>query len=175
MIIPEIQATERPYKGKLIAIELDTLTRDGGEPFVREIAVVTEAVGIVAIDEQERVLLVKQYRHAIRGPLWEIPAGRMDVAGEMPEQTAARELREEADVVAEQLELLTVFSNSAGWTNEKTHIFSARGLAQVAEYERFNEEADIEKAWIPLPEALAMIKEGTIDDAKTIIGILLVQ
>jgi len=173
MIIPDIETSSRPYEGPLVAIEVDTLSRGGGKPFMREIAVVTDAVAIVALDEQDRVLLIKQYRHALRAPVWEIPAGRRDVEGETPEQTAARELSEEADVGAEHLELLTVFLNSVGWTSEKTYVFCARGLTNVAQFERLNEEADIEKAWIPLPEARAMIQNGTITDAKTIIGILL--
>ena len=173
MIIPEIVASGRPFEGALIAIELDTLSRGGDKPFVREIAVVTDVVAIVAIDEQDRVLLVRQYRHAMRCPVWEIPAGRIDVEGETPAQTAARELREEADVLAEQMKLLTVFGNSVGWTTEKTYLFLATGLEGVAPFERQNEEADIEKSWVPLPEALAMIHNRTITDAKTIIGILL--
>jgi len=173
MIIPAIEASSRPYEGKLIAVEVDTLNRGDGKSFTREIAVVTDVVAIVAIDEEDRVLLIKQYRHAMRRAVWEIPAGRLDVAGEAPAQAAIRELREEADILAERMEPLSVFGNSVGWTTETTYLFCARGLTGTTPFERANEEADIEKAWVPLQEALAMIKDGTIADAKTIIGIML--
>ena len=175
MIIPKVIESKRPFEGALIAIDVDTLTRGDDKPFKREIAVVTDVVAIVALDEQNRVLLIRQYRHAMKSPVWEIPAGRMDVAGETPEQTAARELREEADILAGSMELLTAFGNSVGWTSEKTYLFCARELGDTTPFERDNEEADIEKAWVPLPEALAMVHDGTIADAKTIIGILMVS
>ena len=175
MIIPEIRTTSQPYKGALITIQVDTLSRDDGEPFVREIAVVTDVVAIAAIDEQDRILLIKQYRHAMRGPVWEIPAGRMDVLNELPIDAAERELREETDLIAGHMELMTVFGNSVGWTSETTYLYSARGLEHTSAFERLNEEVDIEKAWVPLSEARAMIQDGTIADAKTIIGILMVR
>ena len=97
----------------------------------------------------------------------------MDVEGERREMTALRELREETDTEAASVEFLTVFLNSAGWTTEKTYIYLAEGLTDVSEFERQNEEADIEKKWIPLDKAVELVKTGQIDDAKTMIGILL--
>ncbi|MCL2529242.1 MAG: NUDIX hydrolase [Coriobacteriia bacterium] len=173
MIIPRIESSSRPFQGLLINVEVDTLSRGDGKTFIREVARVTDVVAIAAIDDEGRILLIKQYRHSMRGPVWEIPAGRLDVAGETPAEAAARELREEADVLAESLEPLSVFGNSVGWTTETTHLFCARGLTATTPFERLCEEADIEKAWVSLPEARAMIQNGTIADAKTIIGILL--
>jgi ADP-ribose pyrophosphatase len=163
----------KPYEGPVVTLQVDKLSRGDGITFSREIAVVVDAVAIAAVDEQDRILLIKQYRHAMKGPVWEIPAGRMDEEGETPEQTAIRELNEEADTNAEQIELLTVFSNSVGWTCEKTHVFSARGLESTPQFNRQNEEADIEKKWINLSEASKLVQEGIIIDAKTIIAILL--
>ena len=175
MIIPEVLDTRTEYEGRIVSIRRDELTRGDGKTFVRETAVASDAVGIVAMDDQERILLIRQYRHPMGRPVWEIPAGRMDVDGERPEETALRELREETDTTADSVELLTLFLNSAGWTTEKTYVYLAKGLTDVPEFERENEEADIEKKWIPLEEAVRLVKAGEIDDAKTVIGILLAK
>ena len=129
----------------------------------------------MAIDEQGRILLIRQYRHPMGRPVWEIPAGKMDVDGEQPEETAIRELQEETDTTAESVELLTLFLNSAGWTNEKTYVYLAKGLRNVPEFQRENEEADIEKKWVSLEDAYEMVRTGELDDAKTVIGILLAK
>ena len=98
MIIPEVKETTKKYEGKIITIRADRLTRGDGKLFTREVAVVSDSVAVVAVDDQKRVLLIRQYRHPMGKPVWEIPAGRMDVQGELPAQTALRELREEADI-----------------------------------------------------------------------------
>lgn len=175
MIIPEVLESEEVYKGKIITIKRDTLTRGDGKNFVRETAVSSDAVAVVAIDEQGRILLIRQYRHPMGRPVWEIPAGKMDVDGEQPEETAIRELQEETDTTAESVELLTLFLNSAGWTNEKTYVYLAKGLRNVPEFQRENEEADIEKKWVSLEDAYEMVRTGELDDAKTVIGILLAK
>lgn len=175
MIIPEVLESEEVYKGKIITIKRDTLTRGDGKNFVRETAVSSDAVAVVAIDEQGRILLIRQYRHPMGRPVWEIPAGKMDVDGEQPEETVIRELQEETDTTAESVELLTLFLNSAGWTNEKTYVYLAKGLRDVPEFQRENEEADIEKKWVSLDDAYEMVRTGELDDAKTVIGILLAK
>ncbi len=173
MAIPHIEASSRVYQGAVITVEVDTLSGADGTQFTREVAVVSDAVAVVAIDERGRILLIKQYRHPMKECIWELPAGKMDVEGEAPEQTALRELCEEADILAGCVKPLTTFVNSAGWATEKTHVFLASELEPVAEFERQHEEVDIEKAWIPLQEAVTLAKDGTLTDAKTIIGILL--
>lgn len=175
MIIPKVLDSRTEYTGKIMSIRRDELTRGDGKTFIRETAVASDAVGIVAIDDKGRILLIRQYRHPMGRPVWEIPAGRMDVDGEKPEETALRELREETDTTAASVELLTLFLNSAGWTTERTYVYLAKGLTNVPEFERENEEADIEKKWIPLEEAAELVKSGEIDDAKTVIGILLAK
>ena len=175
MIIPKVLESEEVYKGKIITIKRDTLTRGDGKNFVRETAVSSDAVAVVAIDEQGRILLIRQYRHPMGRPVWEIPAGKMDVDGAQPEETAIRELQEETDTTAESVELLTLFLNSAGWTNEKTYVYLAKGLRNVPELQRENEEADIEKKWVSLEDAYEMVITGELDDAKTVIGILLAK
>lgn len=175
MKIPGVLETEEVFTGKITSIRRDKLSRGDGQTFIRETAVTDDSVGIVAMDDKRRILLIRQYRHPVGRPLWEIPAGRMDVDGESPEETALRELREETDTSAATVRLLTVFLNSAGWTTEKTYIYLAEGLNSMSEYERKNEEADIEKKWISLEEAFEQVKAGRIDDAKTVIGILLAK
>ena len=175
MIIPEVLESEEVYKGRITSIRRDTLTRGDGKTFVRETAVSSDAVAVVAMDDRGRILLIRQYRHPMGRPVWEIPAGKMDVDGEKPEETAVRELREETDTAAGEVEFLTRFLNSAGWTTEKTYVYLAKGLSGVPEFERENEEADIEKKWVPLQDAFEMVKSGELDDAKTVIGILLAK
>ena len=173
MIIPKVLDSRTEYKGKIMSVRRDELTRGDGKTFIRETAVASDAVGIVALDEKGRILLIRQYRHPMGRPVWEIPAGRMDVDGEKPEETALRELREETDTTASSVELLTLFLNSAGWTTERTYVYLANGLTNVPEFERENEEADIEKKWIFLDDAVELVRSGEIDDAKTVIGILM--
>ena len=173
MLIPDVCASTVAYAGKLITVQVDKLSKDGGIPFTREVAVTTDSVAVLALDQHQRVLLIKQYRHPVKAPVWEIPAGRIDIANEPPEQTALRELREETDIVAKHIQPLTIFGNSVGWTTEKTHVFLAQDLENVSEYERQHEEADIEKKWVSLSTAQGMVLDGSINDAKTIIGILL--
>ena len=175
MNIPEVIESEVAFNGKLITITRDALSRSGKAPFIREVATTTDSVAVVALDELQRVLLVSQYRHPLRTSVWEIPAGRIDVEGEAPEHTALRELREEADIVASNIKPLTTFANSVGWTTEKTQVFLASDLKEVPAFERHDEEADIEKQWVLLADALEMIQTGQIIDAKTIIGILLAK
>ena len=173
MNIPKVLNSEEVYKGKIISIRKDTLTRGDGKSFVRETAVSSDAVAVVAMDDQNRILLIHQYRHPMGKPIWEIPAGKMDVRGEQPEETAIRELQEETDTTAESVRLLTIFYNSAGWTNEKTYVYLVKNLKEVPEFKRENEEADIEKKWIALDDAYELVRTGELADAKTVIGILL--
>ena len=114
MNIPKVLSSEEVYKGKIISIRKDTLTRGDGKNFIRETAVSSDAVAVVAMDEQRRILMIRQYRHPMGQPVWEIPAGKMDICGEKPEETAIRELQEETDTTAEDITLLTIFYNSAG-------------------------------------------------------------
>ena len=134
MNIPKVLNSEEVYKGKIISIRKDTLTRGDRKSFVRETAVSSDAVAVVAMDDQNRILLIHQYRHPMGKPIWEIPAGKMDVRGEQPEETAIRELQEETDTTAESVRLLTIFYNSAGWTNEKTYVYLAKNLKEVPEF-----------------------------------------
>lgn len=116
-----------------------------------------------------QVLLIRQYRYATGGLLWEIPAGRLE-AGEAPLTCAHRELLEETGCTATGMEHLTAFWTTPGFTDEKIHIFLATGLTRGAT--AHEEDEFIEVVPLPLSEALAKIESGEITDAKTIIGLL---
>ena len=173
MYIPKVIETAIVYQSKIITIARSTLSKNDTGTIEREVAVVKDSVAIVAVDPERRILLIRQYRHPMENHIWEIPAGRVDVEGESPRDTALRELREEADTTADAIEQLTVFSNSVGWTTERTYVYIAHGLKTVPEFARVNEESDIEKEWLPLVDAVSKVQSGEIYDAKTIIGILL--
>ncbi|MYE64702.1 MAG: NUDIX hydrolase [Acidimicrobiaceae bacterium] len=132
------------------------------------------AVAVVAVDGDD-VVLLRQYRTPVEGELLEIPAGTRDVGGEDPAGTARRELAEEAGLACESLEELGTFFNSPGFCDELTHVFLATGLSEVPREPDGAEEEWMTIERVGLDEAIEMIDQGQIRDAKTIIGLLLAQ
>ena len=131
------------------------------------------AAAIVAVDAEERVLLIQQYRHPIRHRDWEIPAGLLDVVGEPPLETARRELAEEVDLVASDWSPLVSIFTTPGGNDEVVHLFLARGLAPAAEeHAREAEEADIRSEWIPLQDAVTGVLEGRLRNGILATGVL---
>jgi ADP-ribose pyrophosphatase len=133
------------------------------------------AVGVVALDDMGRVALIRQYRHAVGQRLWELPAGLRDVDGEGLVHGAARELAEEADLVAGRYDLLIDLHTSPGFSNEVIRLFLARSLSPVPDSDRFHrtdEEAELEVAWVDLDEAVAMVFRGEITNAAAVGGLL---
>lgn len=124
---------------------------------------------MVAIDAAGRVCLLRQYRHAAGGWVWELPAGKRD-AGEDPQCTAARELQEEAGIVARRWHSLGGILSSPGVFTEVVHLYMARDLTHGAA--RAERHEVIEVHWLPLTEAVARVMDGDITDAKTVIGLL---
>ncbi len=166
--------TER-YAGPVFTVFTDEVTMSGGETVRRDVVRNRGAVGVVALDDVDRVVLIKQYRHAVGVRLWELPAGLRDVAGEEPALTAARELAEEADVRAGRFDLLVDLHTSPGFSDESIRIFLARDLTPVPDEERFartDEEADLEIARFDLDEAVAMVFRGEITNAAAVVGLL---
>ncbi|HSD31436.1 MAG TPA: NUDIX hydrolase [Gemmatimonadales bacterium] len=169
-------STRRVYTGRILNLDVDTVRfPDGSEGELEMIrhpgaaAVVPLASGPTGPDPV--ILMIRQYRYAAGGPLWEIPAGRID-QGEAPEACAHRELREEAGVTAGRLERLTTIWTTPGFTDEAIHLFLARDL-EAATAAREPDEF-IEVIPRPLSEVLAGIRDGEIRDGKTIAGILYV-
>lgn len=134
------------------------------------------AAAVLALDEDGRVLLQRQYRHATRHVLWELPAGLIDEAGEGPLLTARRELVEEAGLRARRWHELADFFPSPGFSNERIHVFLARDLSVVPEEEigfrREHEEAELVHEWVPLADAVALVMGGRVRNGATVIGVL---
>lgn len=133
------------------------------------------AVAVLAVDDEDRVLLLKQYRQPVRGYLWEPPAGLLDVVGEDPLEAARRELAEEADLIAGSWEHLVSFRSSPGGSSEEIIVYLARELREVPAAERHvrtEEEADLVPAWLPFDEAVAGVLDGRLHSPTAVVGIL---
>uniref|UniRef100_UPI0006E2B538 NUDIX domain-containing protein n=1 Tax=Streptomyces aureus TaxID=193461 RepID=UPI0006E2B538 len=149
-----VVATTTPFQGKKTSVRTDDVVMPDGTVARRDYQVHPGSVAVLALDDQDRVLLLKQYRHPVRQKLWEIPAGLLDVPGENPLHAAQRELYEEAHVKAEDWRVLADVYTTPGGCDEAVRIFLARGLSEAegARYEVSDEEADMELARVPLGE-----------------------
>ena len=171
----EVLAHTERYAGPIFSVYTDQVTMSDGRTAERDQVVNLGAVGVVAVDDLGRVVLIRQYRHPVRQRLWEVPAGLRDVDGEDLAVTAARELAEEADLVAARYDLLVDLYTSPGFSTETIRLFLARDLTGVPHadrHERTDEEADLEIAWFDLNEAVAMVLRGEITNAATVGGLL---
>lgn len=144
-------ASETVYVGKILALRADEVAMPGGGTARREVVEHFGAVGIVALDENNNVALILQYRHPVGRRLWELPAGLLDVGGEAPHLSAARELEEEAGLAARDWAVLVDVVSAAGFSDESVRIFLATGLTDVGRPEAHDEEADLELRWFPSP------------------------
>ncbi len=169
---PTILSSERVFDGKVWDIRRETFELDG-EHIVREFVDHTGAVAVLALDERDRVLLIKQYRHPVRSRDWELPAGLLDIAEEDPLTAAQRELAEEVDLVAESWDLLAEFMTSPGGSNEVLRVYLARGIEAAPEvFERTEEEAGIELRWVPLDEAVDAVLAREMQNSILAIAVL---
>jgi len=170
-----VRARHPRFDGPMFDIVTDEVLMPGGGYANRDYMVHVGAVGVVALDDTERVVLVRQYRHPIGARMWELPAGLIDVAGEPLVHAAARELAEEADLVAEHWQLLADVHTTPGSSNEVIRLFLARGLAPVPEadrHQRHDEEAGLTTTLVELDEAVTMALAGEITNAACLVGIL---
>jgi 8-oxo-dGTP pyrophosphatase MutT (NUDIX family) len=169
-------STEKVYEGRIWDVVSDSFKlSDDGDPLVRDYIDHPGAVAVLPMNDAGEVLLLKQYRHPVGMDLWEIPAGLLDVEGEDFVVGAARELAEEADLIANTWNVLVDFFNSPGSSSEAIRIYLARGLTEVPHHElhqRTDEEAEIELHWIPLEEAVAGVLEGRLHNPSAVVGIL---
>jgi len=152
----------------------DEVRLDHGEVVVRDYLVHPGAVGIIAIDDDERVLLIRQYRHPVGFFLWEPPAGLMDAAGEGALATAQRELYEEAGYEADNWHVLADWFNSPGGSSEGFRCFLARGVTEVTggRPARSAEETDLPMRWVPLRAAVDLVFAGRIQNPTAVTGLL---
>lgn len=158
------------HDGHVITVYEAEFTTPDGETMMRDVVRHPGAVGVVAIDGDD-VVLVRQYRAPLAIDILEIPAGKRDVTGEPPEVTAGRELVEEVGLEAAQLESLGGFHNSVGFCDEYIHLFLATDLTPVDFAPDGPEEEHMQIVRIPLGDVTAVLDDGTITDAKTVIGL----
>ncbi|MEU4564769.1 NUDIX hydrolase [Actinoplanes sp. NPDC023936] len=169
-----LSRTER-YHGAIFSVYSDEVTMSDGGSARRDVVENRGAVVVVALDEQDRVVLIKQYRHPVKAHLWELPAGLRDVEGEEPALTAARELAEEADLRAGRMDRLVDLHTSPGFSDEFVLVYLARDLTPVPAAERHvrtAEEADLEIRRVDLDTAVDMIFQGEITNAAAVAGLL---
>lgn len=157
------------FKGRVLTLNLEQVRLPNGRVAELEIAHHPGGAAIVAVDADGRVCLLRQFRHAARGWLTELPAGKLD-GGEPPLACAQRELAEEAGVTAARWEKLGEFYSSPGVLTEVIHLFLARDLA--AADARPEEHEVFEARWVPLEEAVQLAAGGVLRDAKSLIGLL---
>ena len=175
----EVKERAEPFRGAKTAVRVDRFLlpgANGPELVAREYLVHPGAVAALALDADDRVLMVYQYRHAVGGRLWELPAGVRDEEGEAPVATAQRELLEETGYrAAEWFELADYFP-SAGFSSERIQVFLARGASAVPageqHFQRIHEEADMAVEWVPFADVLAAVTAGRVRNSATVIGVL---
>jgi ADP-ribose pyrophosphatase len=162
-----------PFHGAIFRLRSDQVETPAGERAQRDYLVHPGAVGVVALDGQQRVVLVRQYRHALGRPLWEVPAGLVDIPGETLPEVAIRELAEETDLAAGRLDLLLDLHPSPGVSDERIRIFLARELTPTGRpHRRTHEEATMTVARFRLDRAVGMIFDGQITNGVAVAGLL---
>lgn len=167
-----VRDEETMWSGRVIRVAVVQVEGPEGERHTRDVVHHPGAVAAVPLHSDGTVTLVHQYRAALDMGMWEIPAGLRDVDGEPLEETARRELAEEVGLAAGKLEHLATFHNSPGCSDEAVEIFLATDLSSVPDDRQGAEEQHMLVERLPLAEALAMVSQGRITDAKTIIGLL---
>ncbi|HVS68848.1 MAG TPA: NUDIX hydrolase [Mycobacteriales bacterium] len=168
-------SSELPYRsGRVIDVRADRVEMPDGGQATRDVVVHPGAVGIIAMDDQERILLLQQYRHPVRRLLWEPPAGLLDEAGEDPLDAAKRELYEEAHLEADRWDVLVDAFTSPGMTDEAVRIYLARSVRASSQpkFEAEHEEADMPTRWVPLADAVAAVLDGRIHNPLGVMGVL---
>jgi 8-oxo-dGTP pyrophosphatase MutT (NUDIX family) len=168
----ETVASETIYVGKIFALRADEVRMPGGNTARREVVEHFGAVAILAMDEKNNVMLVYQYRHPLGRRLWELPAGLLDLGGEPPHLTAARELEEEAGLAAATWHTLVDLDTAPGFSDESVRVYLATGLTDVGRPHAHDEEADLTLRWFPLHGAVRMVLSGEIANSIAVSGIL---
>lgn len=168
-VSPETLGSEEVYAGPIFQVARDTV-REGDKTYTRDVVRHSGGASVVAVFNDQTVALVRQYRHPTARYLLELPAGKLE-SGERPEVCAARELEEEIGVVAGRLEYLAEFYTTPGFCAEKLWVFLATELTETAS--NLEDDEIVEMVRLPFTRALAMIASREIEDAKTIIGLLL--
>jgi 8-oxo-dGDP phosphatase len=163
-------------RGRLITVRTDQVRIPDNQIAEREVVIHPGAVAVLALDDTDRILIIRQYRHPVGRLLWELPAGLRDVAGEDPWLTAQRELVEEAGYRARDWRVLADYFSSPGFSTERIRVYLARDLELVPEAERHftpeAEEAFLLTSWLALDEAVGKVFAGELHNGVTALGIL---
>lgn len=170
-----VVTSELIHHGAIWEIKTEAVDLGEAGTVQRELLHHPGAVTVLALDDDDRVLMIQQYRHPVGMELWELPAGLLDVVGESPLLGAQRELAEEADLTADRWDLLVDWFNSPGGSDEAVRLFLARDVHPVPEHElhqRTAEELGMPTRWVPLEEARAAVLAGKIHNPGSVIGIL---
>lgn len=165
-------ASRDVYTGAIVALRVDRVAMPGGREADREVVEHHGAVAVVVLDESDRLVLIRQYRHPLGRRLWELPAGLLDEPGEDPLDAARRELHEETGLAADRWSVLVDIALSPGFTDESVRVYLATGLREVERPDAHDEEADLEIERVPVDEAVAMTLRGEIVNATAVSGIL---
>ena len=174
---PVESSTDLHRDAWVLALRSDRVRRPGDHdeaPFRRLVVEHPGAAVVLAVDEQDRVLCIRQYRHPAQARLLELPAGVIDHPGEDPEQVARRELREEAALQAERWTHLLSTWSSPGYSAEKIHYYLAEGLAAAdrGDFLLQHEEADLEEVWVPFDELVDAVLAGEVADGPVVQAVL---
>jgi 8-oxo-dGTP pyrophosphatase MutT (NUDIX family) len=171
-----VLASDTLVRGRLVTVRADKVRMPGGNLAEREVVQHPGAVAVLALDDADQVLMIRQYRHPVGRLLWEIPAGLRDVAGEPLLATAQRELLEEAGYRARDWRVLVDFYSSPGFTTERLRVFLARGLELVPPAERDfvpeDEETQLVLGWLGLDDAVRKVLAGDLHNGAAAVGIL---
>lgn len=171
----EVRETSTAFRsGRVIDLRTDVVAFADGSTATRDVVVHPGAVGVIALDDQQRVLLVRQYRHPVGRLLWEPPAGLLDEPGEDPLATAKRELFEEAHHQADRWNVLLDIFTSPGMADEAVRLYLARGVrpADGPRHEATGEELDMPVAWVPLEQLIEGIFAGKLHNPLLASGVL---
>ena len=158
----------------LITVRTDSVQLPDNDQAERTVVTHPGAVAVLALDDAQRVLMIRQYRHPVGRQLWEIPAGLRDADGESPLQTAQRELLEETGYRASEWHTLIDYYSSPGYSTERLRVFLARGVQRAADsgYQREGEEKYLIADWVPLAEATRLALAGKLHSGPAIAGVL---
>ena len=169
-----VEKTTQHYQSWLLSVRTDQVRFPDNQTAERIVASHLGAVAVVALDDEDRVRMIRQYRHPVGHLLWEIPAGLRDVDGEPLLETARRELAEETGYAAREWHVLADYFTSPGFSTERIRVFLARGLETAPDngFEREHEEKFFEFSWVPLDEAVRLVLAGKLHNSSTAMGIL---
>jgi ADP-ribose pyrophosphatase len=169
-----VESSDVQLKNWLLTVRSERVRMPDNHCAERTVVTHPGAVAVLALDDADRVLMIRQYRHPVRRLLWEIPAGLRDVDGEPLLQTAKRELLEEAGYQARDWHVLVDYFTSPGFTTERLRLFLARGLREVTDsgYVREHEEKFLVTEWVPLSEAVGLALGGKLHNSAAVMGIL---